>query len=88
MTSNMLNRRCDSRRSGFPISAKPIVQEAQGIASCARITAAGHTRLPLVETKGVAAGCPFSGVKLSPVLTVYRAANFAQAVARVHEMYA
>lgn len=42
----------------------------------------------LVEETGVGSDYPFSGEKLSPVLTLYRAADFAAALARVAELYA
>ncbi|AQV95144.1 sulfoacetaldehyde dehydrogenase [Cupriavidus necator] len=42
----------------------------------------------LAEETGVGSDYPFSGEKLSPVLTVYRAADFAAAVERVACLYA
>lgn len=42
----------------------------------------------LVEEAGVGSDYPFSGEKLSPVLTLYRAADFAAAVERVASLYA
>ena len=42
----------------------------------------------MVEETGCGENFPFSGEKLSPVLTVYRATNFAAATARVAEIYA
>jgi len=42
---------------------------------------AGQARFFMVEERGVGPGFPFSGEKLSPVLAVYRAENFDQAVA-------
>jgi sulfoacetaldehyde dehydrogenase len=43
-------------------------------------------RFLLVEEEGVGKDYPFSGEKLSPVLTVYRAADFDAAFARVREV--
>jgi sulfoacetaldehyde dehydrogenase len=42
----------------------------------------------MVEETGCGENFPFSGEKLSPVLTVYRATNFEAATARVAEIYA
>lgn len=42
----------------------------------------------LVEETGVGSDYPFSGEKLSPVLTLYRVADFAAAVACVARLYA
>lgn len=50
--------------------------------------AEGSPRILLVPEQGIGADFPFSGEKLSPVLTVYGAADFAQAVALVERLYA
>jgi sulfoacetaldehyde dehydrogenase len=42
----------------------------------------------MVDEDGIGAGHPFSGEKLSPVLALYRAADFAQAAATVERLYA
>ena len=42
----------------------------------------------MVEEDGVGPDYPFSGEKLSPVLTLYRAADFAQAMQTVQRIYA
>ena len=46
------------------------------------------TRILLVEESGVGAEHPFSGEKLSPVLTLYRVADFEAATALVRRIYA
>ena len=46
------------------------------------------TRILLVEENGVGAEHPFSGEKLSPVLTLYRVADFEAATALVRRIYA
>jgi sulfoacetaldehyde dehydrogenase len=48
----------------------------------------GRVRVLLVEEDGFGKEHPFSGEKLSPVLTVYRASTFAQACAIVRKVYA
>ncbi len=50
--------------------------------------AALDPRILLVDEDGVGRSHPFSGEKLSPVLTLYRAADFAAAVALVARIYA
>jgi sulfoacetaldehyde dehydrogenase len=47
-----------------------------------------NARFLLVEETGMGPGYPFSGEKLSPVLTVYRARDFDHACAIVHGIYA
>ncbi|UDM51358.1 aldehyde dehydrogenase family protein [Cupriavidus sp. MP-37] len=56
------------------------------LAGLARVRALQPTMLLVPET-GVGADYPFSGEKLSPVLTLYRAADFTAAVARVASLY-
>jgi sulfoacetaldehyde dehydrogenase len=51
-------------------------------------SAAAGARFFLVEETGVGPAFPLSGEKLSPVLTVYRAADFEAALARVREILA
>jgi len=46
-----------------------------------------NPRVLLVEPLGVGAAHPFSGEKLSPVLALYRAADFDAAVAQVQAIY-
>jgi len=50
--------------------------------------AALQPRVVLVEEDSVGEEHPFSGEKLSPVLSVYAAANFEQAMQRVEQIYA
>lgn len=56
------------------------------LAGLARVRALQPTMLLVPET-GVGSDYPFSGEKLSPVLTLYRAADFDAAVARVASLY-
>ena len=60
----------------------PVLAEAFGMPEAA------GARFIMVEEDGVGPGYPFSGEKLSLVLTVYRAADFDAAVARVREILA
>jgi sulfoacetaldehyde dehydrogenase len=53
---------------------------------CGLSAAAAQARFLMVEETGVGPDYPFSGEKLSPVLTVYKAADFEAAVARVCEI--
>lgn len=64
-------------------SAKRIAE----LAGLERVCALQPTML-LVEETGVGSDYPFSGEKLSPVLTLYRAADFDAAVACVARLYA
>ncbi|MBN8745896.1 MAG: aldehyde dehydrogenase family protein, partial [Variovorax sp.] len=63
---------------------------AQTIAQLAGLddVAAQQPAFLMVEESGVGADHPFSGEKLSPVLTVYRAGNFAEAASLVERIYA
>ncbi|WAL84076.1 aldehyde dehydrogenase family protein [Pandoraea sp. XJJ-1] len=63
---------------------------AQTIAQLAGLddVAAQQPAFLMVEESGVGANHPFSGEKLSPVLTVYRAGNFAEAASLVERIYA
>ncbi len=60
----------------------PVLSQAFGMPEAA------GARFIMVEESGVGPGYPFSGEKLSLVLTVYRAADFDAAVARVREILA
>jgi sulfoacetaldehyde dehydrogenase len=64
-------------------SATLIAQRA-GLADVAALAPS----MLLVEEDGVGEAHPFSGEKLCPVLTVYRAASFEAAAARVAQIYA
>jgi sulfoacetaldehyde dehydrogenase len=65
-------------------------QSSVNIAVLAGLTRAAfaHSRFLLVEETGAGKECPFSGEKLSPVLTVYRARDFDHARELVHSIYA
>jgi sulfoacetaldehyde dehydrogenase len=73
-------------RAMFPggrLAAEFIAQDAPTIARRARLArpALAKARLLIVEDTGVGAKHPFSGEKLSPVLALYRAADFSAAAA-------
>jgi len=72
------------------LSPAVTAQSAPAIARLAGLTRAEFTdsRFLLVEETGAGSDFPFSGEKLSPVLTVYRAADFAAALERVRAIYA
>lgn len=72
------------------LSSAVIGQSAQVVAERAGLTdiAAGAPTLLLVEEEGFGAAHPFSGEKLCPVLTVYRAPDFDAAMAVVQRLYA
>lgn len=65
--------------------AKPAseIAEAAGLSAPAR-----QARMLMVEETGFGRDHPFSGEKLSPVLTVYRARDFTDAVRIVSDIYA
>ena len=71
------------------LSAGVIGQSAATLAQRAGLTsiAAQNPRALLVEENGVGPGHPFSGEKLSPVLTVYRACDFEDAMRIVERIY-
>ena len=71
------------------LSPAVIGQSAAVIAQRAGLVdvAALRPSMLLVEEDGVGEAHPFSGEKLSPVLTLYRAADFAAAAARVAQIY-
>jgi sulfoacetaldehyde dehydrogenase len=75
---------------GGKLSSAVIGQSVAAIAERAALTdpAALGARVLLVEETGIGAGHPFSGEKLSPVLTVYRARDFAEAREMVRRIYA
>ena len=70
------------------LSPQVIGQSAALIAERAGLpAAAARPRMLLVEEQGAGPDHPFSGEKLSPVLTVYRARDFADAQAIVARIY-
>ena len=72
------------------LSPAVIGQSATVIAQRAGFTdiAARNPLILMVEEDGVGQGHPFSGEKLSPVLALYRAADFAAAAAMAQRSYA
>jgi sulfoacetaldehyde dehydrogenase len=72
------------------LSAAVIGQSAARIAERAQLAnaAARSARALLVEGGGIGPDFPFSGEKLSPVLAVYRARDFAEAKETVRAIYA
>jgi sulfoacetaldehyde dehydrogenase len=71
------------------LSATVIGQSAAVIAQRAGLGAEySKARVLLVDEIGCGEAYPFSGEKLSPVLTVYTVPDFAQAKAKVSEIYA
>ena len=71
------------------LSRHLIAKDADVLArGCGLPAGAESKRFFMVEETGVGRDHPFSGEKLSLVLTVYRAADFAAAVARVKEILA
>lgn len=75
---------------GGKLSADVTARAAGEIAAIAKLesSAAREARALLVEETGTGPAYPFSGEKLSPVLTVYRAKNLDDAARIVTEIYA
>jgi sulfoacetaldehyde dehydrogenase len=67
----------DAMWQGGSLSRHVVAQPATAIAARAGIDA-GATKFLVVEEDGIGEQYPFSGEKLSPVLTVYRFAGFEQ----------
>jgi len=65
-----------------------IAKKASEIAKLSALKTAGlsSARILLVETTGVGADHPFSGEKLSPVLTVYRVSDFEAATEKANQI--
>lgn len=63
-------------------------QPASKIARLAGLDNASAARLLIVEEEGIGKAFPFSGEKISPVLTVYRYADFDEAVDKVERILA
>lgn len=72
------------------LSGVLIAQSAPTIAETAglHLAKAHSAAFLMVEEDGFGPRCPFSGEKLSPVLTIYKAANFEDAVRIVSQIYA
>ena len=71
------------------LSSAVIAQPAHRIAELAKLSRGqlASARFLMVEETGTGADCPFSGEKLSPVLTVYRARDFDDACRIVGAIY-
>ena len=67
-----------------PIVTAKTASDIAGIAGLSRATTA---RVLMVNETGVGIGVPFSGEKLSPVMAIYRAANFDAAARVVTDIY-
>jgi sulfoacetaldehyde dehydrogenase len=85
--------KADLQRAMWPdgkLSPDVTAQPAPRIAALARLTrpAVAAARFLMVEESGFGAAHPFSGEKLSPVLAVYRARDFAHACDIVASIYA
>ena len=74
---------------GGKLSATLIAQSATTIASASGLTrpAMGGAKFLMVEETGYGKNYPFSGEKLSPVLTIYRAKDFNDATRIVAAIY-
>lgn len=71
------------------LSSQVTAKSAPEIAALAGLRGPGFARCSclLVEETGVGESHPFSGEKLSPVLTLYRVHDFDEAMERVREIY-
>ena len=76
--------------AGGGLNPKLVARSAPEIATQAGLERRPYAaaRLILVEEDGVGAAHPFSGEKLSPVLTLYRVPDFDAALALVRRLYA
>ena len=75
----------------FPLgklSPAVTARTASEISAIARLSRASRARVLMVNETGIGKGFPFSGEKLSPVMTIYRAADFDAAARIVNEIYA
>jgi sulfoacetaldehyde dehydrogenase len=73
---------------GGKLSAAYTAKDAGTIAALAQLTVPSSTHILGVPTAGIGAAHPFSGEKLSPVLAIYRARDFADAHRIVATIYA
>jgi sulfoacetaldehyde dehydrogenase len=71
------------------LSRQLVGRSASQLAQLVGLTrpACHQARFFLVQEQGVGADFPFSGEKLSPVLTLYRVADFPQALSLVSQLY-
>ncbi|HEX7465092.1 MAG TPA: aldehyde dehydrogenase family protein [Usitatibacter sp.] len=74
---------------GGKLSSETTAQSASRVAQLAGLTRAGidKARFLMVAETGTGPDCPFSGEKLAPVLTVYRARDFDHACRLVADIY-
>jgi sulfoacetaldehyde dehydrogenase len=70
------------------LSAAFTAKDANTIAALAQLTVPSGTRILAVHTTDIGAAHPFSGEKLSPVLAIYRARDFADAQRIIATLYA
>ena len=70
------------------LSSVVTAKNASEIASIAGLARATAARVLMVSETGTGEGFPFSGEKLSPVMTIYRAADFPTAARIVNDIYA
>ncbi len=70
------------------LSSVVTAKNAPEIATIAGLDRATDARVLMVTETGIGEGFPFSGEKLSPVMTIYRAADFDAAARIVSEIYA
>ena len=78
------------QRAMFPsgkLSPEVTAKSATDIAALAGLRVAATARVLMVTESGIGASAPFSGEKLSPVLAIYRAANFNAAAQVVNDIY-
>jgi len=75
--------------AGGKLAAEVVAQSASEIARLAGLDAErfGAARFLIVEEEGIGSDFPFSGEKLSPVLAVYRVADFDAAIKQVERIY-
>ena len=70
------------------LSSAVTARTASEISVIAGLRRAADARVLMVRETGIGAGFPFSGEKLSPVMTIYRAADFDAAARIVKDIYA
>ncbi len=70
------------------LSSAVTARTSPEIAAIAGLNPAAAARVLMVTETGIGKGFPFSGEKLSPVMTIYRAADFDAASRVVSEIYA
>ena len=68
------------------VNADIVGQRATTIAQMAGIKVPSYTKVLIAEVSEVGPGEPFSAEKLSPVLALYKAANFEEATAKAKEL--